>query len=196
MSLAPSSFAFSTLVTLMRTPRAGWAAIAAAPPPSARAVLVGCLGPLAVLAAACPALGRALFGETALGVTYRPPLAETVLGFALTTVLILAGLAFAAFVADSTAPAFRGERSFDRAFVLVGLSAVPALLATTVNIAPALWPLTLAGLYSIPLLVTGLPVMMRCPPDRATAYATVLVVCAAVALLVALALSACVATLT
>lgn len=179
------------LVTLLRTPATGWAEIARDPPPP-RTVALRVLAPLAALAAACPALGRAVFGETALGVTYRPPLAETIIGVIVSMVLILGGAALAAAIVDRCAPAFEGHRSFPRAFALVGFAITPALLATALTIVPALWPLALAGLYAIPLLLLGLPPMMRCPPDRATAYATVVVIAALVILLVAATLAACV----
>ncbi|MBU6374039.1 MAG: YIP1 family protein [Alphaproteobacteria bacterium] len=182
------------MVTLLRTPAAGWAEIARDPPPP-RAVALQVLAPLAALAAACPALGRAVFGETALGVTYRPSLVETMLGFVVSAVLILGGAALTAMVVDRCAPAFEGKRSFPRAFALVAFAITPALLAAALTFVPALWPLALAGLYAIPLLVFGLPPMMQCPPDRATAYATVVVVAALVIVLVAAALSACVGQL-
>lgn len=179
------------IATVLRTPRTAWAAIAADPPPP-RTVLLTVLAPLAALAAACPALGRAVFGETALGVTYRPPLVETLVGILVAMLLILGAAAATAALVDRCAPAFEGRRSFARAFALVGFSLTPALLGAALTIVPALWPFALVGLYAVPLLVVGLPAMMQCPPDRATAYATVVVTAALVILLVAAALSACV----
>jgi hypothetical protein len=190
-----SSAPLSRVTTLLRAPHAGWAAIAA-DPPSSRIVLLRVAAPLAALAAAGPALGRALFGESVLGTVYRPPLPATLIDFLIAFASILAGLQILALTVDRCAAAFGGTRAFERALVLVTFSAAPLLLAAACTILPGLWWVALAGLYAIPLLVFGLPPMMRCPPDRATAYATVVVVTALVIFLVALALSACLGQLT
>jgi hypothetical protein len=42
----------------------------------------------------------------------------------------------------------------------------------------------LAGLYSIYLIYLGLPVLMKCPPDKAAGYTAVVIVCAIVAMVV------------
>lgn len=189
MSGAPNPI--GRVLTLLRTPRTAWADIAA-DPPAPRAMLLSVLAPLAALAAGLPALGHAVFGETARGVTYHPPLVETLVGIVVAMLLILGAAAATAALVDRCAPAFEGRRSFARAFALVGFSLTPALLGAALTIVPALWPFALAGLYAVPLLVLGLPAMMQCPPDRATVYATVVVIGALVILLVAAALSACV----
>ena len=58
---------------------------------------------------------------------------------------------------------------------------------------PGLWIAAGIGLYAVWLLYLGLPIMMRCPPDRSLAYATTATIAALVALGAAAALTACVA---
>ena len=49
---------------------------------------------------------------------------------------------------------------------------------------PLAWLGLLLALYSIYLFYTGLPVLMRCPPEKAGAYTAVVIVCAIVATIV------------
>src|SRR5947207_101669 len=62
---------------------------------------------------------------------------------------------------------------------------VQAILLRPQQTWPAIaWLGLLAGFYSIYLIYTGLPVLMRCPPAKAGAYTAVVVVCSIVAMIV------------
>jgi hypothetical protein len=75
-----------------------------------------------------------------------------------------------ALVIDALAPTFGGQKNFPAALKLSAYSSTAAWLAGIFQIIPALAILGIVGLYSIYLLWLGLPMLMRTPPDRATAY--------------------------
>lgn len=136
-------------------------------------------------------IGFSLVGAGAFGVSFRVPilagLANMVVGFVLTLVMIYV----LALVANALAPSFGGQKDMGRAFKLVAYGATAGLLGGVFNLIPALSMLgLLAGLYSIYLLYTGAPVMMRMADEKALGYTAVLIVCGVVASLVIGAVSA------
>jgi hypothetical protein len=90
-----------------------------------------------------------------------------------------------AVLVDVLAPTFGGTRSRIEALKVVAYSWTAAALGGIFYLIPGLSILALlASLYSIYLLYTGLPALMRCPPGKAAAYTAVTIVCAIVAFLV------------
>lgn len=82
-----------------------------------------------------------------------------------------------ALIANALAPSFKGEQSMQQALKLVAYAYTPAWVAGILGIIPALGMLAiLAALYSLYLLFLGLPVMMKCPRDKALGYTIVLVI--------------------
>ena len=82
-----------------------------------------------------------------------------------------------ALIANALAPSFKGEQSMQQALKLVAYAYTPAWVAGVLGIIPALGILAiLAALYSLYLLYLGLPVMMKCPRDKALGYTIVLII--------------------
>src|SRR5207249_1265199 len=80
------------------------------------------------------------------------------------------------------APTFGGVKSRLQAFKLVAYSATASFVGGLFSLMPALAILgVLASLYTIYLLYTGLPVLMKVPRERALAYTATVVVCGIVA---------------
>lgn len=130
-------------------------------------------------------IGFSLVGAGAFGVSFRVPilagLANMVVSFVLTLVMIYV----LALVANALAPSFGGQKDMGRAFKLVAYGATAGLLGGVFNLIPAIGVLgLLAALYSIYLLYSGAPVMMRMPEDKSLGYTAVLVVCGIVAFIV------------
>jgi len=171
---APVPAALRRICAILRTPAAGWRALAA-DPPAPRAALIFYAAPLAALAAFCPAIGRLAFGEAVLSQVYRPPVIETLVGALLAAIFSVAGLAALAAAIAAIAERFEGKADYPRALALCVFAAAPAFLAGIPLIVPALWPVAFAGLYAVVLLRAGLAPMMRCPPDRAGAFCVVAV---------------------
>lgn len=139
-----------------------------------------------VILAAIPAvagfIGMSLVGVGAFGVSFRVPLlsglANMVVGFVLSLVMVY----LLSLVVDALAPKFGGSRSPMNAFKVVAFGSTAGFLGGIFSILPSLSMLgLLAALYTIYLIYTGLPALMKCPPERATAYTAVVIVCGIVA---------------
>jgi hypothetical protein len=133
--------------------------------------------------------------KLAVGLFYRPGpggfagggLAVTLTGAALEYICILVGVYALALAVDALAPYFGGERDEDRALRLCAYALTPTYLASAVGAIPGLAWMGVLGIYSVVLVVIGLPRLMRCADDHALPYgASVAVVMAAIALVTSL----------
>jgi hypothetical protein len=106
-------------------------------------------------------------------------------GAIVTYVLSLVGVYLVAWIAAKLAPNFGGIDDMGRAVKLVGYGWTAAWLGGIFHLVPALGILSfLASLYSLYLLYTGAPAMMRVPADRAIGYTAALIVAAIVVVLI------------
>ncbi|MFI5014800.1 MAG: Yip1 family protein [Hyphomicrobiales bacterium] len=109
--------------------------------------------------------------------------AAVLAGAALDYICLLAGVYILALAIDALAPLFGGERDEDRALRLCAYALTPTFLASATGALPGLAWTSVLGLYSIALVIIGLPRLMRCADDRALAYgASAAVAMAAIAL--------------
>jgi peptidoglycan biosynthesis protein MviN/MurJ (putative lipid II flippase) len=102
------------------------------------------------------------------------------------------GVYLTAFVVNLLADNFGAKKDFDRAFATVAYSYTPMFVAGVFLIYPSglSWVASLAGLYGLYLLYTGLQPMMKSPDDKKTGYlVATLIVAAAVAVVLAVVLS-------
>lgn len=137
----------------------------------------------ALLLAAVPALASFLrgviFGYSALGFTYRPGVIAS-LGMGITQyVMSLISVAVMALITDYIVGRFSGTSNRTNAFKLSVYASTAAWAAGIFTLIPGLGFLGILGLYSIYLLYTGLPVLMKVPPEKAlmcTAAITVLAI--------------------
>jgi hypothetical protein len=83
-----------------------------------------------------------------------------------------------ALIVDALAPTFGGTKSQINALKLVAYSATAGWVASIATVIPVLgWIVAIIGsLYGIYLLYLGLPVLMKCPEDKAVVYLVVVVV--------------------
>jgi len=132
--------------------------------------------PLAAIPALATLIGSLLFGYSVLGVTYRPPLASTLISALVQYGLTLAGVFVLALVIDMLAPKFDATANKVRAFKVAAYSATAMWVAGIFGLVPALSKLSVLGLYSLYLLYLGLPRLMRAPQDKAFSYTAVVVV--------------------
>ena len=162
---------------IILTPDAEWPVI------DGEAATVGSLytGYIMILAAIGPIatfLHSVVFGYGAFGVTYRPPFFGSVATAIVSYALQLAGAYVMALIIDALAPTFQGQKSPVQALKLVAYSSTAAWLAGIFSLVPWLGILGLLGLYSLYLFYRGLPVMMKCPADKALPYTAVVIVVA------------------
>ena len=142
-----------------------------------------------VILAAIPAIagfvGWTLIGAGAFGVSFKLPIAtgvfQMVVGYALSLVVVYV----LALVVNALAPTFGGSKDLVAALKVVAYGSTAGFVGGIFNMLPALaWLGLLAALYSVYLIYTGLPVLMRSPPAKAGAYTAVVIVCAIVAMIV------------
>ena len=137
---------------------------------------------LAAIPAIATFVGFSLIGMSVFGMTIRVPfwsgLASMVVQFVLSLVMVYA----LALIANALAPTFKGEKNLLNAFKLIAYGATAGMVGGIFSLLPALSMLGIvAGLYSIYLIYTGIPVLMKAPQEKAIGYTIVLILCGAVA---------------
>ncbi|MFM9927176.1 Yip1 family protein [Variovorax sp. H27-G14] len=136
---------------------------------------------LALIPAVASFIGLSFVGLGAFGMRFRVPIssgiANMVVGYVLSLVMVL----LLALIIDAMAPTFEGTRSQIGALKLSAYASTAAFVGGIFSLLPSLSVIgALAALYGVYLLYTGLPVLMKCPGDKAIAYTAVVVVCAMV----------------
>jgi len=169
---------------ILLKPRQTWPVVDAEPADAA-SLYKNYLVILALIPAVAGFVGLSLIGVGAFGVNFRVPvlsgLASMVVGYVVSLVMVFV----LALIVDALAPSFGGTRSSIGALKLVAYASTAAFVGGIFSLLPSIAILgALAALYSIYLLYTGLPVLMKCPPDKAVIYTVVVTVCAIVAGLV------------
>jgi len=142
--------------------------------------------PYVVVLAAIPALaafiGFSLIGMGGFGISMRVPVTSGLVTMLVSYVLSLAMVYVLAMIVDGLAPTFGGTKNQVSALKVVAYGATAGFLGGIFSLLPSLSILgVLAALYSIYLFYTGLPVLMKTPPDKALAYTAVVIVCGIVA---------------
>ncbi len=162
---------------ILLQPAAEWQKIAAEP-----ADVRSLYADYAVILAAVPAvagfIGSAIVGYTVpfAGTTVRTPIV-TALGYAVSEyILSLIGVYLVGLLVDMLAPTFGGERNPLNALKLTIYSSTAGWLAGVFAILPGLHMLGILGLYGAFLFYTGVPVLMKCPAEKAAAYTVVSII--------------------
>jgi len=165
---------------ILLKPKATWPEIDAEPADAA-SLYRNYVMILALIPALASFIGLSLIGVGAFGVSFRVPLASGLANMIVGYVLSLVMVFVLALIIDAMAPTFEGTRSQIGALKLSAYASTAAFVGGVFSLLPSLSVLgALAALYGIYLLYTGLPVLMKCPPDKAVAYTAVVVVCAIV----------------
>jgi len=150
-----------------------------------------------VFIAAIPAvagfIGMSLIGVGGFGMHMRMPFMSGLVNMVVSYGLSLLVVFLLALIVDALAPTFNGSKSQINAFKLVAYGSTAGFVGGIFSLIPSLGVLgLLAGLYSIYLIYTGIPVLMKCPQEKAGAYTAVVIVCGIVASLIVGAVSAAV----
>ena len=134
-----------------------------------------------IILAAIPALamfiGTSFIGVGIFGFSYHVPVVPGIVAMVLRYALSLVIAYVMALIVDALAPSFGGTKNTLNAFKVVAFASTAAYVAGVLNILPSLSMLgLLAGLYSAYLVYLGLPVLMKCPEDKAIGYTAVVIV--------------------
>jgi hypothetical protein len=159
---------------ILKSPRSEWPVIASEPT-TAMEIYTGYAMPLAAIGALALFLAQVTIG-------FALPLvgvirADLVTGLAVGLLLFafsLVHLALLAWIIAGLAKPFGGEPNMLRALKVAAYSYTPVWLAGVLYLMPWLalfWGI--ACLYGLYLAYVGLPIVMRCRPDRAASYAVV-----------------------
>lgn len=166
--------------SILLQPRATWPTIEAEAADMA-GLYTRYLMVLAAIPAVCGFIGMSLIGIGGFGLSVRVPVVAGMANMVVSYVLSLVGVFVLALIVDALAPTFGGQKSQIQALKLAVYASTAALLGGVFTLLPALAVLgLLAALYSVYLIYTGLPVLMRNPPEKTLAYTAVVLVAAIV----------------
>ena len=136
-------------------------------------VFLAAIGPIADF------LCLAVIGQWVANVgTVRMPVFSALFNALLDYALAFVVVYVLALIIDAFAPRFEGVKNFQNALKLAVYSMTPYWLAGIFLLIPGLRFLVMFGLYGAYLLWTGLPQLMKSPPERSPAYAGAIVACA------------------
>jgi len=185
---ASSGGMIARIKNIIVSPKTEWPLIAAEPA-SAGALYLGYVAPLAAIGVVATFMGHSLIGLPFVGrVGVAAGLAHAVISYALSFL----GVFLIALIVDLLAPSFGGRRDALAALKVTVYSFTPGWIAAVFNIVPMLGVLGIVGaLYGLYLLYLGLPLLMRCPPEKSIGYTVVTVICAILIGLVIAALTTC-----
>lgn len=135
--------------------------------------------PLAAISPVASFIGLSIVGISMPFIgTFRVPLTTSIASAVVYYILGLVGVYILALIIDFLAPTFSGEKNIGQAFKLAAYSYTAGWLAGIFIIIPALSILSITGLYSIYLLYTGIPVLMKAPREKSLGYTAAVVVAA------------------
>jgi hypothetical protein len=150
--------------------------------------------PLAAIGPIATAIGMVIFGQriafTSLtnSVTVTTAVERAIAGYVISLLLVFV----VSRVISLLAPGFGGQRNDVQGLKVAAYASTAAWVGGIFMLIPALGLISLIfSLYSLVLLYTGLPILMKVPQDRAMGYtAVVIIVCIVVALIAAAILTA------
>jgi Yip1 domain len=183
---------FARIKGILLSPKTEWPVIAAETK-TAGEIYMGYVLPLVAIGVLATLIGTTVIGVSVPFIgNVRTGIVAGVFTAVLGFVFAFIGVWLISWLIDILAPTFGGQRDSLRALKVTAYCYTPAWIAGIFHIIPMLGILAIiGGLYGLYLLYLGLPVLMRCPPDKSIGYTIVTVLCAIVAGVVIGLLSAC-----
>ena len=143
---------------------------------------------LALVPAVAGFIGRMLLGS--YGFHVRMPIVSGLISAVVGYVMSLVVVYVLSLIANALARNFGGTKDPLMALKLVVYASTAGFVGGVFGITPQTAALgVLASLYSIYLIYTGVPVLMKCPPEKAGPFTAVLVVCGFVVSMLTVAMS-------
>jgi hypothetical protein len=136
--------------------------------------------PLALIGPIATFIGNVVFVHRMpfVGTTYRIGIGQA-LGWAIAAfILSLIGVYVLGIIIDMLAPSFDGQRNQIQALKVAAYSSTASWVAGVFGIFPAIAWLSILGLWSLYLLYTGIPVLMKSPREKSLGYAVVVIIAA------------------
>lgn len=193
---APAPSIFGRIQEILFKPTQAWQRIAGEPITTQQLMAVYA-APLAAIGPICGLIGSQLFPLNLFGTPLRTPLIGAVTSAVLSFAMTFVGVYVLGRLIEALAPNFNAEKDRTAAMKVAVYSSTASWLSGVFSIFPLMAVLGLLGLYSLFLLYRGLPIVMKTPADKATAYAVTVVIAAIVIFfLIAMVVGAVGATLT
>jgi hypothetical protein len=146
---------------------------------------------LALIPAVCGFIGMSLIGFGGFGFSMRIPIVSGLVSMLVGYVMSLVMVFVISLVANALAPKFGGTPNPLNALKLIAYGSTAGMVGGIFSLLPSLSMLgLLTALYSVYLIYTGVPVLMKCPAEKSMPYTAVLIVCGVVAGIILGALSA------
>jgi hypothetical protein len=164
---------------ILMQPKDEWGRIDAEPATVA-GIFKSYVVPLAAIGPVAGLIGMSVFGIRLFGFTYRLSFGAALSTAIASYVAALIGVYILAMILNALAPNFGGQKSEVQAMKVAAYSCTASWIAGIFQIVPALAWLAILGLYSLYLLWTGAPRLMRVPQDKAATYTIVTIVAAIV----------------
>jgi Yip1 domain len=165
------------------TPKTEWLVVADEHPQTTT-LITGYVLPLAAIGAVAGFISSSLIGTTIpfLGGTFRTPILAGIGLAVFMLVMAVVGVFILSLIINALAPSFGGEKNNAQALKVAVYSYTPAWIAGIFQILPWVGGLLaiVVSLYAIYLLYTGLPALMKSPPDKSIGYTVVVIICAIV----------------
>ncbi|MEO8448193.1 MAG: Yip1 family protein [Gemmatimonadota bacterium] len=162
---------------ILLTPKLEWPVIEQEQTTPAQ-LYTGYVIPLAAIGPIASVIGYSVFG---IGVplvgTVRVGLMRGITHGIVQYVLALVAVYVGAFIFNALAPTFGGKQDMSQALKLSVYASTASWVAGIFAILPGLAILSFLGLYSVYLLYTGVPVMMKSPPEKSMGYTIAAIVC-------------------
>src|SRR5258706_3303431 len=169
---------------ILLKPKETWPTIAAEPSDVA-AIYRDYLVYLAAIPAVAAFIGLTLIGAGAMGIRAHVPFVSGLVQMVVSYLLSLVAVYLLALIANALAPTFNGVKNPVNALKLIAYGSTAGFVGGIFTLIPSLGILGLiAALYSIYLIYTGVPVLMKSPADKAGAYTAVVIVCGIVAMVI------------
>jgi hypothetical protein len=165
---------------ILLRPKSEWEIIDTEPA-TTQALFAGYVCILAAIPAVCALIGGQIFGYGALFFHIHPSLIASITGAVVSYLLALVTTFVLGFIIDALAPSFGGEKIQIQAMKVAAYSGTAGWVAGIFSLFP---PIAFIGglcaLYGLYLLYTGLPRVMKSPPEKTMGYTVVTIVCAIV----------------
>lgn len=132
---------------------------------------------LAAIPAVASFIGMSVFGIGGMGMSFRLPIGTGLANAIVSYIGSLVMVWLMSLAVNALAPTFGGTKNPLAAFKTMAYGGTAAMVAGIFYLLPSLSALALLGsLYTVYLVYLGLPVLMKCPQDKAIAYTAVVVV--------------------
>ena len=134
---------------------------------------------IAAIPAVCHFIGMSLIGASTFGISYRAPILSGLVWGVFGYVLSLVAAFLMALLVDALAPTFGGTKNPIAAMKVVAYGLTAGCVAGVPLLVPSFLlalVVFLAACYGIYVFNLGLPVLMKCPKDKAAGYTAVVIV--------------------